>query len=117
MDRIFGIDLGTTNSVIAYTDPAGTTEVIAGTDGNRILPSVIYFGKDGSQLVGSSARQRAIIEPERVAMLFKRGMGDGAFLEDGAPFVVDGKTWAPEELSAVVLRKLAQMADKFVFIH
>jgi molecular chaperone DnaK (HSP70) len=65
MERIFGIDLGTTNSVIAYTDPAGTTEVIAGTDGNRILPSVIYFGKDGSQLVGNSARQRAVIEPER----------------------------------------------------
>jgi molecular chaperone DnaK len=112
MERIFGIDLGTTNSVIAYTDPAGTTEVIAGTDGNRILPSVIYFGKDGSQLVGNSARQRAVIEPERVAMLFKRGMGDGVFLDDGAPFVVDGKTWSPEELSAIVLKKLAQMAEQ-----
>src|SRR3984957_4915618 len=112
MDRIFGIDLGTTNSVIAYTDPAGTTEVIAGTDGNRILPSVIYFGKDGSQLVGSSARQRAIIEPERVAMLFKRGMGEKAFLDDGQPFVVDGKTLSPEELSASVLKKLAGMAQE-----
>jgi molecular chaperone DnaK len=113
MERIFGIDLGTTNSVIAYTDPAGTTtEVIAGQDGNRIVPSVVYFGKDGTQLVGASARQRAIIEPERVAMLFKRGMGEKTFLDDGQPFVVDGKTYSPEELSASVLRKLAQMAQE-----
>jgi molecular chaperone DnaK len=114
MERIFGIDLGTTNSVIAYTDPAGTTEVIAGQDGNRIVPSVVYFGKDGTQLVGTSARQRAIIEPERVAMLFKRGMGEKTFLDDEQPFVVDGKTWSPEELSASVLKKLALMAaDRF----
>jgi molecular chaperone DnaK len=111
MERIFGIDLGTTNSVIAYTDPAGTTEVIAGSDGNRIVPSVIYFGTDGSQLVGTSARQRAIIEPERVAMLFKRGMGEKTFLDDEQPFMVDGKTWSPEELSASVLKKLALMAE------
>jgi molecular chaperone DnaK len=112
MERIFGIDLGTTNSVIAYTDPAGTTEVIAGQDGNRIVPSVVYFAKDGTQLVGTSARQRALIEPERVAMLFKRGMGEKTFLDDEQPFVVDGKTWAPEELSASVLRKLALMAQE-----
>ena len=114
MERIFGIDLGTTNSVIAYTDPTGTTEVIAGQDGNRIVPSVVYFGKDGTQLVGTSARQRAVIEPERVAMLFKRGMGEKTFLDDEQPFVVDGKTWSPEELSASVLKKLALTAqDRF----
>jgi molecular chaperone DnaK len=112
MERIFGIDLGTTNSVIAYTDPTGTTEVIAGQDGNRIVPSVVYFGKDGSQLVGTSARQRAIIEPERVAMLFKRGMGEKTFLNDEQPFVVDGKAWSPEELSASVLKKLALMGQE-----
>jgi len=112
MERIFGIDLGTTNSVIAYTDPTGTTEVIAGQDGNRIVPSVVYFGKDGSQLVGTSARQRAIIEPERAAMLFKRGMGEKTFLDDEQPFVVDGKTWSPEELSASVLKKLAGMGQE-----
>jgi molecular chaperone DnaK len=112
MERIFGIDLGTTNSVIAYTDPTGTTEVIAGQDGNRIVPSVVYFGKDATQLVGTSARQRAIIEPERVAMLFKRGMGEKTFLDNEQPFVVDGKTWSPEELSASVLKKLAGMAQE-----
>jgi molecular chaperone DnaK len=112
MERIFGIDLGTTNSVIAYTDPTGTTEVIAGQDGNRIVPSVVYFGKDGTQLVGTSARQRAIIEPERVAMLFKRGMGEQTFLDDEQPFVVDGNTYSPEALSASVLKKLANMAQE-----
>jgi molecular chaperone DnaK len=112
MERIFGIDLGTTNSVIAYTDPTGTTEVVAGQDGNRIVPSVVHFGKDGTQLVGTSARQRAIIEPERVAMLFKRGMGEKTFLDDEQPFVVDGKAWSPEELSASVLKKLALMAQE-----
>ena len=114
MERIFGIDLGTTNSVIAYTDPAAATEVIAGQDGNRIVPSVVYFGKDGTQIVGTSARQRAIIEPERVAMLFKRGMGEKTFLDNEQPFVVDGKTWSPEELSASVLKKLALIGqDRF----
>jgi molecular chaperone DnaK len=112
MDRIFGIDLGTTNSVIAYTDPTATTEVIAGQDGNRIVPSVIYFPKNGDPIVGTNARQRAITEPDRVAMLFKRGMGEGTFLPDEQPFVVDGKTWSPEELSALVLRKLALMAQE-----
>jgi len=111
MDRIFGIDLGTTNSVIAYTDPNGTTEVIAGRDGGRIVPSVVYFPKDGDLVVGSLARDHAITEPERVARLFKRGMGSHTFLPDEKSFTVDGKTWAPEELSALVLRKLAQMAE------
>ncbi|HEX4831639.1 MAG TPA: Hsp70 family protein [Trebonia sp.] len=112
MDRIFGIDLGTTNSVIAYTDRDAITEVIAGQDGNRIVPSVVYFAKDGSQIVGTSARQRAIIEPERVAMLFKRGMGEKTFLPNEEPFIADGRTYSPEELSASVLKKLAGMAQE-----
>lgn len=112
MDRIFGIDLGTTNSVIAYTDPNGTTEVIAGRDGSRIVPSVVYFPEQGDPVVGSLARDHAITEPERVARLFKRGMGEPVFLPDEQPFVVDGHTWAPEELSALVLRKMTQMAEE-----
>jgi len=112
MDRIFGIDLGTTNSVIAYTDPNGTTEVIAGRAGGRIVPSVVYFPDQGDPVVGTLAREHAITEPERVARLFKRGMGEHTFLPDDQPFVVDGHTWAPEALSALVLRKLAQMAEE-----
>jgi molecular chaperone DnaK len=112
MDRIFGIDLGTTNSVIAHTDANGVTEVIAGKDGGRIVPSVVYFPKNGDPVIGAPARQRAITEPERVAQLFKRGMGERTFLDDERPFVVDGKTWSAEELSSLVLRKLAQMAQE-----
>ena len=112
MDSIVGIDLGTTNSVIAFTDRNGVTEVIAGKDGARIVPSVIYFPKDGDPVVGTTAKQRAITEPERIAQLFKRGMGERSFLDNGEPFVVDGKTWSPEELSSLVLRKLAQMAQE-----
>lgn len=112
MDRIFGIDLGTTNSVIAHTDANGVTDVIAGQDGDRIVPSVIYFPAGGDPTVGTRARQYAVIEPDRVAKLFKRGMGERTFLPGEAPFVVDGKTWSPEELSSLVLRKLAQMAQE-----
>jgi molecular chaperone DnaK len=110
VDRIFGIDLGTTNSVIAHTDANGVTDVIAGQDGDRIVPSVIYFPASGDPVVGTRARQYAITEPERVARLFKRGMGERTFLPGEQPFIVDGKTWSPEELSSLVLRKLAQMA-------
>jgi molecular chaperone DnaK len=113
MDRIFGIDLGTTNSVISYTNASGVTEVIAGTDGGRIVPSVIYFPASGDPVVGTSARQRTITEPDRIAKLFKRGMGERTFLPDGEPFVIDGKTWSPEELSSLVLRKLAAMAQEY----
>jgi molecular chaperone DnaK len=112
MNRIFGIDLGTTNSVIAYTDPNGRTEVIAGRDRGRIVPSVVYFPDNGEPVVGTLAREHAITEPERVARLFKRGMGEHTFLPGEQPFVVDGHTWAPEALSALVLRKLAQMAEE-----
>jgi len=114
MDRIFGIDLGTTNSVIAHTDPNGMTEVIAGKEGDRILPSVVYYPKgDGDPVVGKRAKARSVIEPDRVARLFKRGMGERTFLPDEQPFMIDGKVKSPEELSALVLRKLAQMAEDY----
>jgi len=112
MDRTIGIDLGTTNSVVAYTDGNGVTEVIAGKDGDRIVPSVVYFPTGADPVVGSRAKQYALVEPERVAALFKRGMGDATFLPDGSAFVVDGRTWKPEELSSLVLRKLKQMAEE-----
>lgn len=109
---VIGIDLGTTNSVVAFTDESGITEVIAGKDGGRIVPSVIYFPAGGDPVVGDRARQYATVEPDRVARVFKRGMGNDTFLPNGTPFVVDGKTWRPEELSSLVLRKLKQMAEE-----
>ncbi len=109
---IVGIDLGTTNSVIAYTDVNGVTHTIAGTDGARIVPSAVYFPSGDDPVVGERAKQYALVEPDRVARLFKRGMGEKSFLPDDRPFVVDAKVWSPEELSALVLRKLKQMAEQ-----
>jgi molecular chaperone DnaK len=112
VNPVVGIDLGTTNSVVSYTDHNGVTEVIAGKDGDRIVPSVVHFLKDGATEVGHRAKQEALTDPERVAALFKRGMGERTFLSDERPFTVDGKTWLPEELSALVLKKLAGMATE-----
>ena len=112
MSPIIGIDLGTTNSVVAHTDANGVTTTIAGTDGGRIVPSVVYLEPGAAPVVGERARRYAVVEPERVAQFFKRGMGEKVFLPDGAPFEVDDKAWSPEELSSLVLRKLKQMAEQ-----
>ena len=109
---IIGIDLGTTNSVVAYTDEAGVTNTIADENGARIIPSVIHFTDDGEYVVGEQAKQWAKVEPLRVAQVFKRGMGTPVFLDSEQPFVVDGKEWTPEELSSIVLKKLAGMATR-----
>ena len=109
---IIGIDLGTTNSVVAYTDEAGVTTTIADENGARIIPSVIHFTEDGEYIVGDQAKQWAKVEPNRVAQVFKRGMGTPVFLPSGEPFVVDGKEWTPEELSSLVLKKLTGMASR-----
>ena len=112
MNPVIGIDLGTTNSVVAYTDPQGVTSTIAGTDGTRIVPSAVHFPAGADPVVGERAKHYALVEPDRVAQFFKRGMGEKTFLPDGSPFAVDGKVWAPEELSSLVLRKLKQMAEE-----
>jgi molecular chaperone DnaK len=109
---VIGIDLGTTNSVVAVTDSNGITTTIAARDGARILPSVIHFPAGGEIVVGDRAKSMAAVEPERVASLFKRGMGATTFLANGQDFVVDGKTWRPEELSSLVLKKLKQVAEE-----
>jgi len=112
MTPIIGIDLGTTNSVVAYTDVDGLTTTIAGTDGRRIVPSAVHLPAGADPVVGERARQYALMESDRVAQFFKRGMGEKVFLPDGSPFEVDGKAWSPEELSSLVLRKLKQMAEQ-----
>lgn len=109
---IIGIDLGTTNSAVASTDLMGMTSAIASRDGYRVIPSVVYFDPSGDIVVGTRAKSMAVMEPSRVAMLFKRGMGESTFLSDGSGFVVDGRTWRPEELSSLVLKKMRQMAEE-----
>lgn len=113
MSKAVGIDLGTTNSVVAYTSTTGVTQVLTGAEGFRIVPSVIYFDQsDGTTIVGERALQFAVLEPARCARLFKRGMGEQTFLDNGSEFVVDGKVWRPEELSSLVLKKLKLMAEQ-----
>lgn len=109
---IVGIDLGTSNSAIAVTNSMGITTTIAGRDGSRIVPSAVYFEPSGDVIVGSRARSMAVMEPNRVAMLFKRGMGEPTFLSDGSNFTVDGRGWRPEELSSLVLKKLKAIAEE-----
>jgi molecular chaperone DnaK len=109
---VLGIDLGTTNSVVAYTDEAGVTQIVADENGDRIIPSVVHFTQDGEYVVGEQAKQWAKVEPARVAGVFKRGMGTRTFMKNDQPFAVDGKEWTPDELSSLVLKKLAGMASK-----
>jgi len=109
---VIGIDLGTTNSVVSYADEAGLVTVIADENGDRIIPSVVHFEQDGNVVVGRLARDYAKVEPQRVARIFKRGMGTPTFLKTGEPFEVDGKAWTPEELSSLILKKLRNMAEQ-----
>ena len=124
-----GIDLGTTNSVIATTE-AGHPTVIPNAEGSRTTPSVVAFTAQGERLVGQLARRQAIMNPKGTIYSAKRFIGrryDEVTSEqkavsfnvvpgpDGtARFEVNGKQYAPEEISALVLRKLAEDASKFV---
>lgn len=109
---VIGIDLGTTNSVVAYADESGLVTVITDEGGDRIIPSVVHFEQGGDVVVGRLARDYAKVEPGRVARVFKRGMGTPTFLKNDQPFEVDGKAWTPEELSSLILKKLKNMAEQ-----
>ncbi|WP_028060227.1 molecular chaperone DnaK [Candidatus Solirubrobacter pratensis] len=130
MARAVGIDLGTTNSVVAATMEGGRAEVIPNAEGSRTTPSVVAFTDDGQRLVGQVARRQAILNPEATIYSAKRFIGRKfhevdeetkivsfkvvAGSSDAARFEVRGKQYAPEEISALVLRKLADDAAKFL---
>src|SRR5947208_8834224 len=129
MPKAVGIDLGTTNSVIA-TMEGGQATVIPNAEGSRTTPSVVAFTDQGERLVGQLARRQAILNPKGTIYSAKRFVGrryDEVASEinavsfdvvpgpDGAVrFNVRGKLYAPEEISALVLRKLADDAGKFL---
>src|ERR1700758_5015215 len=129
MATAVGIDLGTTNSVIAATE-AGQPTVIPNAEGSRTTPSVVAFTPQGDRLVGQLARRQAILNPKGTIYSAKRFIGrrydevtselnavsfDVAPGPDGAArFQIQGKQYAPEEISALVLRKLAEDASKFL---
>jgi molecular chaperone DnaK len=130
MPKAVGIDLGTTNSVVAATMEGGQAEVIPNSEGSRVTPSVVAFTEDGERLVGQVAKRQAILNPEATVYSAKRFIGRkwGEVDEEAkivsykvvkseneaVRFEIRGKQYAPEEISAQVLRKLADDAAKFL---
>jgi molecular chaperone DnaK len=114
--RVVGIDLGTTNSVVAYVDEAGEAHAISDSDGKRIVPSAVWFRPDDKTRVevGELAKRQRTIDPGNVATLFKRGMGEATFQDDKKPFVAHGQEWRPEVLSSIVVKKLVGVAEAFL---
>ncbi len=107
MSKVIGIDLGTTNSVVAYME-GGKPVIIPNAEGSRLTPSVVAFTKDGERLVGQLAKRQAITNPERTIQSIKRYMGTDYRVH------IDDKTYTPQEISAMVLQKLKQDAESYL---
>ena len=108
MAKAVGIDLGTTNSVVAVLE-GGEPTVIANAEGARTTPSVVGFSKSGEVLVGEVAKRQAITNPERTVRSVKRHMGDNSWRLD-----IDGKAYSPQEISARILQKLKRDAEGYL---
>ena len=107
MAKIVGIDLGTTNSVIAVME-GGEPTVIPTAEGSRLCPSVVGFSKNGERLVGQIAKRQAITNPERTITSIKRRMGSDHKVQ------IDGKGYTPPEISAMILQKLKVDAEAYL---
>jgi len=107
MGKVVGIDLGTTNSVVAVLE-GGEPAVIANVEGSRTTPSVVAFSTDGEVLVGEVAKRQAITNPDRTIRSVKRHIGTG-WSED-----IDGKAYSSQEISARVLQKLKRDAETYL---
>ncbi|HET7710651.1 MAG TPA: Hsp70 family protein, partial [Thermoanaerobaculia bacterium] len=129
MSKIIGIDLGTTNSVVAVME-GNEPQVIVNAEGSRITPSVVGFAKNGERLVGQVAKRQAITNPENTIFSIKRFMGRKfdevseemkmvpykvAKAPNGDVRVeVEGKMYSPPEISAMILQKLKQAAEEYL---
>ncbi len=129
MSKIIGIDLGTTNSVVAVME-GGEPTVITNSEGGRTTPSVVAFAKDGNRLVGQVAKRQAVTNPENTVYSIKRFMGRrfNEVTEEikQVPYKVKaagngdvrieagGKDWSPPEISAMILQKLKQAAEDYL---
>src|SRR4028118_1425083 len=107
MPRAVGIDLGTTNSVVAVVQ-GGDPEVLLNAEGHRLTPSIVAFSKTGERLVGEPAKRQAVLNSERTIRSIKRKMGTGERTN------IDGKQYSPEEISAMILTKLKADAEQRV---
>src|SRR5271169_2384534 len=129
-DRVVGIDLGTTNSLVAYLDAAGHPGVIPGADGDKLVPSVVTLTRKGDIVVGNKASAALIDEPDRTVYSIKRLMGRGVAdvqeelklfpfrIAEGSEAVIrvqlGEKTFTPPEVSAFILRQLKKNAEAFL---
>ncbi len=129
MGKSLGIDLGTTNSVVAVME-GGKPVVIANAEGSRTTPSVVGFSKTGERLVGQLARRQAVVNPQNTVYSIKRFVGrrfeetaserqlvsykvkEGS--DGGCKVAIQGKDYSPEEISAMILRKLKEDAEKYL---
>lgn len=107
MSKVIGIDLGTTNSVVAVME-GGEPEIIASAEGDRITPSVVAFSKTAERLVGQVAKRQAITNPDKTIMSIKRYMGTDHRVK------IDEKEYSPQEISAMILQKLKQDAEAYL---
>jgi len=107
MAKTIGIDLGTTNSVVAVME-GGKPTVIANAEGSRTTPSIVGFSKTGERLVGQLAKRQAILNPDKTVASIKRHMGEDYKV------TIDGKDYTPQEISAMILRKLADDASAYL---
>ena len=107
MGKVIGIDLGTTNSCVAVLEN-GSSVVISNAEGTRTTPSVVAFTKDGERLVGDIARRQAAVNVDRTFFSMKREMGSSYRVK------VDNKSYTPQEISAMILRKLKKDAEDYL---
>lgn len=107
MSKVIGIDLGTTNSVVAVME-GGEPTVISTQEGGRLTPSVVGFSKSGERMVGQLAKRQAVSNPDRTISSIKRHMGTDYKVN------IDGKDYSPEEISAMILQKMKKDAEKYL---
>lgn len=107
MAKVIGIDLGTTNSVVAVME-GGEATVIPNPEGSRLTPSVVGFSKTGERLVGQLAKRQAVSNPDRTISSIKRHMGTDYKVK------IDDKEYSPQEISAMILQKLKEDAEKYL---
>ncbi len=107
MGKIIGIDLGTTNSCVAVME-GGNSVVIPNSEGARTTPSVVAFSKTGERLVGQVAKRQAVTNPDKTVISIKRHMGSDYKVN------IDGKSYTPQEVSAMILQKLKSDAEAYL---
>lgn len=107
MSKVIGIDLGTTNSVVAVME-GGEPVVIPNAEGSRLTPSVVGFSKTGERLVGQLAKRQAVSNPDRTIVSIKRHMGSDYKV------TIDSKSYTPQEISAMILQKLKADAEAYL---